>query len=87
MDYAKQANITPHDIGSILSEPNVKDRRLRKEKIVHVLLIESESQRTIDEATKQLSNMRGVNYMQYSLGDSYLRIVFSALGQAAVSTP
>lgn len=54
--------------------------------MIHVLLIESESQDTIDRATKQLSKMNGVNYMQYSLGDSYLRVIFSALGQAVISS-
>jgi len=69
-----------------LPEPQVKVQKLREDKIIHVLLIESESQDTIDRATKELAKMNGVNYMQYTLGDSYLRVVFSALGQAAVSS-
>jgi len=64
-----------------------KQHEPRAERIVHVLLIESKSQDTIDRATKELSKMNGVNYMQYSLGDSYLRVVFSALRQAAISSP
>ena len=61
-------------------------RSAQGDRIVHVLLIESESADTIDKATKQLSGIRGVNYMQYSLGDSHLRIIFSALRQAAISS-
>ena len=57
----------------------------QREKTIHVLLIESESQDTINEATRRLSGIVGVNYMHYSLGDAHLRVIFSALRQAAVS--
>ena len=56
------------------------------DKMVHVLLIESESPDTIDKATKRLSGISGANYMHYALRDSHLRIVFSALREAAVSS-
>ena len=56
------------------------------EKTVYVLLVEAESRDIIDEATEKLSDLKGLNYMQYNLGDSYLRIVLSALRQAAVSS-
>ena len=54
--------------------------------MMYVLLIESESKHTIDLATKQLSGIKGVNYMHYNLGDSYLRVIFAALRQAVVSS-
>jgi hypothetical protein len=68
-----------------MAEPREPETRRYHDKTIHVIVLESDSEEEIAKVRRSLSlgNARGVNVLQFSIGDDVLRALLAALEESA----